>query len=334
MGIYSIAISDKGLELAQRLSKLTGGDIEAVRCDEAELFKWTGEHFVSGGAIIFVGEVGMAVRAIAPFLKQRAVDSSILVVDQRGKFVIPLLSGDAGKANALAAALADCLGSTAVITSAPVTDNVFAVDDWAASIGLKIANPEKVEGISAKLENGGTVRFSSVFPIGGALPEGLTLVPDDEPCDFTISYLSGVGKNVLCLVPPVLNLGIDCPESSTREQLEEAYKSFMSGCGCSELAVCQVCSIDSAASCKGLSEFCSARRLPLRLFAADVLRSALGDFSPSDIFEQASEAENICERSAVLGCSGNLLARKTEYKGITMALAVREPKSGASAPQK
>ena len=325
MGIYAIAFTEKGMELGNRLSSVTDGEIKLHRCEEGELTKWTGEHFITGGAIIFIGAVGIAVRAIAPFLKQKSVDPSVVVIDERGQFIIPILSGHIGGANSLANALADFLGGTAVITTATDAENVFAVDTWAKNAGLIIANPDKIKLVSSKLLNGGSAAFSSVFPIGGNLPAGLVNVPDEAPCDFTISYLSGIPENTLHLIPPVLTLGIGCKKGVTAQALEEAYKQFMQTCGCHPLAVCKVCTIDLKENEQGLIDFCAAHKLPLRFYSAGQLNQAIGEFTPSEFVEQTTGVDNVCERAAVFGSDGTLLVRKTVLDGITMALAIKEP---------
>ena len=67
-------------------------------------------------AMIFVSSVGLAVREVAPHLKSKATDPAVLVLDELGQYVIPVLSGHIGGANELAKALAASLGAQAVIT--------------------------------------------------------------------------------------------------------------------------------------------------------------------------------------------------------------------------
>ncbi len=62
----------------------------------------TGSWFPDKDAILFFCASGIAVRSIAPFLRHKAKDPAILVIDETGRFCISLLSGHLGGANTLA----------------------------------------------------------------------------------------------------------------------------------------------------------------------------------------------------------------------------------------
>ena len=70
-----------------------------------------GPIFEAVQAMIFVSSVGLAVREVAPHLKSKATDPAVLVLDELGQYVIPVLSGHIGGANELAKALAASLGA-------------------------------------------------------------------------------------------------------------------------------------------------------------------------------------------------------------------------------
>lgn len=74
--------------------------------------------FSNGHRCIFICATGIVIRTLAPVLKDKHTDPAILVIDEHGNFVIPLLSGHEGGANAWAATIADKLQAQLVITSA------------------------------------------------------------------------------------------------------------------------------------------------------------------------------------------------------------------------
>ena len=94
--------------------------------------------------IVFVGAVGIAVRTIAPYIKNKLVDPAVLSVDEGGNFVIPLLSGHIGGANGFAKVLAKVIKATPVVTTATDVNKLFAVDEWAARNNM-IINSMKAE---------------------------------------------------------------------------------------------------------------------------------------------------------------------------------------------
>lgn len=84
------------------------------------LSDWVESQFVSCDLLIFVGACGIAVRKIAPFIKDKKSDPAVLVVDDMGGNVISLLSGHIGNANAWTCLVADGIGANPVITTASV----------------------------------------------------------------------------------------------------------------------------------------------------------------------------------------------------------------------
>ena len=79
-------------------------------------------------AFLFIGAAGIAVRYIAPYVKDKFTDSAVVVADEAGQYVIPLLSGHVGGAAELADQIANLLGAVCFHTIATDVIKMFAAD--------------------------------------------------------------------------------------------------------------------------------------------------------------------------------------------------------------
>jgi cobalt-precorrin 5A hydrolase len=83
-------------------------------------------RFQTGHRLVLICAAGIAVRTLAPVLRDKLRDPAVVVLDERGEFVIPLVSGHEGGANDWARWLSERLGARCVITSAaPYTHRVL-----------------------------------------------------------------------------------------------------------------------------------------------------------------------------------------------------------------
>lgn len=110
--------------------------------------------------IVFFISLGAVVRLIAPHLKSKDEDPGVLVVDDAGQFVIPVLSGHVGGANAYAERLAALLGATPVLTTASDAGKTIPVDILGRELGWQVEAPKiNVTRVSAHVVNGELVAF-------------------------------------------------------------------------------------------------------------------------------------------------------------------------------
>lgn len=323
MNLGFLAFSEQGYRLAQTLAQALGG--EAARCGTAcPLDPWTRAAFSQREGLVFVGAAGIAVRAIAPYLRHKTTDPAVVVVDEGGQFAIPILSGHLGGANDLARLLAQVTGGIPVITTATDSRGLFAVDTWAKAQGCQVLEPERIKTVSARLLAGETVRVSCPWTIGGALPAGVALAASESDCDAAVT-LAPKNDSPLHLVPQILVLGVGCRKGTAAEAIQEAFSTLLAQRGWAKDAFCKVCSIDLKKEEPGLVAFCQEVGLPFETYPAQALAQAVGDFTPSAFVAQVTGVDNVCERSAVLGSGGGvLLQKKTKGEGVTMAVAQKE----------
>ena len=332
MKISILAFTDKGMETAGRLSgSFEDSDFEISRCARGALSQWTEEHFKSD-AIVFVGAMGIAVRAIAPFVKSKTKDPAVIVVDELGHFAIPVLSGHIGGANELALKIADILGAVPVITTATDINDVFAVDTWAKSQSLRILNPECIKLVSSKLLKGEKVHVKSDYLIGGKLPQNIQIndLKDLNEYDVIITYRSDdIEKtrdgNILFLIPTIITAGIGCRKGVEPELIEKSVLNALNKENCHVLSLKSIASIDKKADENGILEFAGKYGLPFNTYSAEELNSLEGEFTKSDFVKSVVSVDNVCERSAIAESKGELIRRKDAGNGVTVALAIKEP---------
>ena len=285
--------------------------------------EWAGARFSDSDALLFVGASGIAVRAIAPYVRDKLTDPAVVSVDEAGRFAVPLLSGHVGGANDLARRVAALTGGAAAVSTATDINDRFAVDQWARERGFYMEGREAAKAISAALLAGESVGFESDFPVREPLPEGV--VQGDGPLGFAVT-LDGEKApfaQTLRLIPTILTLGVGCRRGTPEEAIAQAVDRALAEGRLSPRAVRQVCTIDLKRDEPGLLAFCRARKLPLRCYPAEALAAVPGDFTPSAFVQGVAGVDNVCERAAVLG-GGRLVIPKQAGGGVTVAVS-QEP---------
>ncbi len=118
--ISIIALTPMGKNLAEKLLVLCQG--QGLTCQlwykPKPFAEQIQQAFQQGHKLIFICATGIVFRTLAPVLQDKYQDPPVLVLDEQGKYVIPLLSGHEGGANDLAAQVSHMLGAELVMTTA------------------------------------------------------------------------------------------------------------------------------------------------------------------------------------------------------------------------
>ena len=326
-----------GAELAHRVAQalesgqVVDGAVVALYDKESESFKaWFAREFLLARAVIVIGAAGIAVRMLDGLMRGKDKDPAVLVLDDRGQFVIPLLSGHIGGANHLAHGVAQALGAQAVITTATDTHGFFAVDTWAVANNCSIIETGTIKTIASTLLRGEQVGFSSDFSVTGEVPPGLVWTDGTgSPTTAGVCVSLDTSRNpfaqTLHLVPRVAVLGVGCRKNTHPATFETFVLETLASWSVSAGALKVLASIDIKSNEPCLLDFADRYRLDFNVFSSSALQSVPGSFAFSPFVQAQTGVGNVCERAAVAalaGRPGRLVAPKTTGRGISLALAV------------
>ena len=375
MKVSIISFTLKGIELSLKIKKAFSGETEEelclyTKCSHAEkslterklteknlaekdlvesglsyveqpLTEWTGEQMKKRRSLLFIGACGIAVRAIAPFLTDKLNDVPVLVMDEQGRFVIPVLAGHVGGANELALSLAERMGSTPVITTATDLNHCFAVDLFARRNALHIVNKDGIAKVSSRILAGeevtmaveeGHLREEEAQTLRGRrgsrktnIPDGIRLVSTEAPVDVLVAPASYGQGRLLTLRPKEYVIGIGCKRGKAAEQIDQFVHKVLKESGISMEQVAAFVSIDRKKDEEGILWMSSHYGIPFVTCSAEELQQVEGNFHASEFVKSQVGVDNVCERAALRfsGPDGILITGKQAEDGITVAIAKR-----------
>ena len=222
--IAIIQISEAGAAIAARLQETLGAQI--VRRDSIAT------NWKKFDAFVFIGAMGICVRTIAPYVKDKHEDPAVVCVDSFGNHVISVLSGHVGGANELTKQIAGALGVEPVITTQSDNAGLWALDTladrygwWARVDCWECHHDDMTAFVTAFVNRQPTallleIRDEGTDYLERTMPDHVTLVTSYEevksgrfkllisvsPYDYSHDSIEGV--DVLNFVPSVLDIGI------------------------------------------------------------------------------------------------------------------------------
>ena len=102
-----IPVSDISLELARLIKKEIPDSFIYTKTKQNDCIQIDSiddclkNIFDNSSALVFIGAMGICVRSIAPYVKDKHTDPAIINIDSTGQYAISVLSGHVGGANEL-----------------------------------------------------------------------------------------------------------------------------------------------------------------------------------------------------------------------------------------
>lgn len=335
------ALSARGLSLARKI----GAAIEGVEVFGPEaladggLRKEAARAFRRRRRVVFISAAGIAVRCVSHLLKGKHVDPAVVVVDERGRFSISLLSGHMGGANRLAAEVAKAVGAAPVITTATDVWGLPSAEDLAEALGAVIEDPKKIKAVNSAMLGEGRVfvvdanrrrraeaekRFAQAFIYGSSLPKRLGA---KDACVIVSSRVESIPAQLagrtLLLRPREIVAGVGCGRGVAKSFIKKALLDAFERACLSPLSIRNLATIDLKKNERGLVSLARELDAPLESFPAERLNRVKCPSGSSAVVLKATGAFAVAEPAALISSGAEKLCMTKKKTGhVTIAAAI------------
>ena len=329
--IAIIQISEAGQGIANTLQR----ELHAQTISRTDVSK----QWKQFDAFVFIGAMGICVRTIAPFIKDKHEDPAVICIDSLGQHVISVLSGHIGGANDLTREIAGILGAREIITTQSDNARLWALDTLEKRFGWPVASDiyDMNDCIFAFVNKKPTAllleaRDEGTDYLEKTLPEHVTIINDITEADpkkyklliIVSPFIRYAPEGMLHLhfVPMVGTIGFGLahhPDDyiSIYDEIDEAFADR-------GILPCahKYCTIDV----KEDEEFCKMLEdeydEEVVFYTAEEL-AQIEVPNPSDTVQKHVGTPSVCEAAAILGSNnGKLIIPKVKGKNWTAALAI------------
>lgn len=362
-----IAITRNGVALGRRLKPLFPGShlylperfaVETIAGEHVFVLpvkQIVREAFSHYRHLILIMAVGATVRLLASKIRGKNKDPGVVVVDEKGTFVVSLLSGHAGDANELAKMVARSLHAQPVITTASEVSGTIAVDLLGKEFGWELENDDNVTRVAASLVNGDPVGiyqdagesnwwqkavplldnihiFTSIEAIKGANCQAALIITDrilDE------DYQALLPAHTLIYRPRSLVVGMGCNRGTKTPVIEKAVTQLFAEHGLSLKSIRNIATIDLKKNEAGLLQFAQKYGLPVEYFDKETLSQVAFPSEPSATALKQVGTPAVCETAALLSSrNSSLVIPKANYDRMVSLAVARIPFDSPRSPKR
>lgn len=339
-------LTDEGGRLAHKLAAAHPGDIYNKENFKENLRTGFGKY----DSLICIMATGIVVRILAPLIVHKTSDPAVVVLDQKGKYAISLLSGHLGGANDLAREMAALSGGEAVITTATDVAGELSFDTFAKKHDMAIENIGQLKHISGALLSGKKVNvftdknaaelypelakeqkrgMIAILPLSEffktyTIESNIPSVVIDERLFVSNSTVPQAAP-VLYLRPRTICAGIGCKRNMEQKPIEEALLQTLKEEGIHPLSLKCIATIPLKSDEPGIIGTAANLNVPLQIIPTEEIKNL--DISQLGIQTSEFVASQTGVLSVSTACSylasdkGTILRDKAKYKGITIALS-------------
>ena len=331
MKVAIIQISEAGADIALSLQR----EFSAQIISRTEV----GKQWKKFDAFVFIGAMGICVRTIAPYIKDKHEDPAVVCVDSMGLNAISVLSGHIGGANNLAREVAALTGAREVITTQSDNAGLWALDtleerfDWPVASEIE----DMQDCIYAFVNRQPTAllleaRDEGTDYLEKTLPEHVTIINDISEADpnkfklliIVSPFTHHVPEGMLELhfVPMVGTIGFGLAHEP--DDYEDIYDQIDEAFADRGVLPCahRYCTIDVKSEEPFVDMLVLDYQEEVKFFTTEQLAQVEVP-NPSTTVLKHVGTSSVCEAAAILGSNhGKLIIPKVKGKNWTAALAI------------
>ncbi len=342
MRVAILAVTKNGVETGKKIADVLGEETtlyvnkkfstKGVETIDGSLADFAGELFQTFDALIFVMAVGIVVRSISRYVKDKRTDPAVVVVDEMGKQSISLLSGHLRGANDLANLIAEKIGAKAVVTTATDIQGKPSVEDLAKLLRLEIQDFEKAKALNAAIVNGEKVGIFSDFRLPFDLKDNLYFhnfseinakrKEFDALIIITNKKVDTVDAPHIILRPKNLLIGVGSKKGISKKDVLDAIHYTLDHAGLSVKSVKLLATADFKSREEGIIRASEELGVPLKAAEKEKIKEIEDRFDRSTFVQENVGVGAVSEPAAVLaGENTRLIQKKIKRNGVTIAIA-------------
>lgn len=304
--------------------------------------------------LVCIMAAGIVVRATAPLLRSKTLDPAVVVVDERGQYVISLLSGHVGGANRAARAVASVLGAQAVITTGSDVSQKPALDSMALALGLDMEDMTWAARVTTAIlddepfwiydPDGHLAPYRERLKTAEWVEESALMAESDGPdartsatsravlntCAVDPRRVPGVWVSerekpeafrAVVLRPRNLVVGVGCNRNTPTQEIVEAVRKVFQCHHLATSAVRTLASVDLKEQEPGLLEAARVLERPIVFLSRQTLQTQPVP-NPSSVVHRHIGVFSVCEAAALKAArNGRLIVPKQKTFNVTLAVA-------------
>ncbi|EOG1933434.1 cobalt-precorrin 5A hydrolase [Providencia stuartii] len=293
------------------------------------------QAFTENDALIVIGATGITVRVLAPVIQDKMSDPAVIVMDEKGQFVISLLSGHLGGANELTNWLAEKISGQAVITTATDVNQVTSFDLLARDMDATFTDfRSSVKMLNQMMVSGKRIGIwwhpDMATEQDKYAIQGLILVTDLQSLPHLdalvcVSYRSEeirVPVPVYQLIPRRIIAGIGCRKATDTNEVLRLFAEQLARNNLLPESVRAIGSITLKEQEPALLALATYYQVPFTVFSAKELAPVAARFPESDFVKKTTGIGSVSRPVAWLMSKGHLIGQTYKAQGITITLGV------------